>query len=89
MKQTKEQMQLAVTAWRQSGLSKKVFCEERNITYQTFHYWCKRLAESKPGFTQINVVPGSSSGSEIIFPSGVRLRFDGEPSVQWLRELVR
>jgi len=88
MRQTKEQMQMAITAWQQSGLSKKAFCDERNITYHTFHYWCKRLEESKTGFTQINVVAGSCSGSEIIFPSGVRFRFDGEPSVRWLRELV-
>ena len=89
MRHTQEQMQIAIMEWQQSGLSKKAFCRERNITNQTFHYWCKRLEKSNAGFTQINVANRSSSGSEIIFPSGVRLFFDGEPTVNWLRELVR
>jgi hypothetical protein len=90
MKRTQEQMQKAVTNWQQSGLSRKAFCEQQNIAYQTFHYWCKRLgAERKSGFTEINVEPLRSSGYEVIFPSGTRMLFQAEPAASWLRELVR
>jgi hypothetical protein len=84
-------MQQTINEWQQSGLSKKAFCRQHNITYQTFHYWYKRLSVSAvPGFTEIKVAdPIRSNGHEIIFPSGARMIFHGEPSVNWLRELVR
>jgi len=90
MKHTQEQIQGAIKEWQQSGLSKKAFCLERGITYQTFHYWCKRLSASS-GFTEIKVARSSHRGIseyELIFPSGVRMVFQEQPSVNWLRELV-
>jgi hypothetical protein len=91
MKYTQEQMQTTINEWQQSGLSKKAFCRERNITNQTFHYWCKRLGlASKSGFAELSVVDQNrSSGHEIIFASGARMIVQGEPSVNWLRELLR
>jgi hypothetical protein len=88
MRHTREQMQEIIHAWSQSGLSKKEFCRQQNITYSNFHYWCKRLrTPSTPGFAELQV-PDTSSGCEVIFPSGVRLLLQGEPSVNWLRSLV-
>jgi len=54
MKYTSEQMQLAIHEWQISGLSKKAFCRERDIMYQSFHYWYKRLIKTpSPGFTEV------------------------------------
>ena len=91
MKHTSEEMQVAIKEWQASGLSKKAFCRGRNITYQTFHYWHKRLGEtSSPGFTEVAVDSGGSAGKcEIVFPSGVRMILQGEPSPVWLREVLR
>jgi hypothetical protein len=91
MKYTTEQMQLAIDEWQTSGLSKKAFCRDRKITYQTFHYWYKRLTEvPSPGFREVSVQSHEgSAGGEIIFPSGVRMIFYGEPSPSWLREVLR
>lgn len=91
MKHTSEQMELVIREWQTSGLSKKEFCRQRNITYQTFHYWCKRLISvPAKGFTELRVQGDErSGGSEIIFPSGARMTFQGEPSTSWLRELLR
>ena len=36
-------METSVNAWKNSGLSKKAFCRDWDIPYQTFHYWCKRV----------------------------------------------
>jgi len=91
MKYTSEQMQVVINEWQASGLNKKEFCRQRNIVYQTFHYWCKRLI-SVPGtgFTEIRVQGHDrTGGSEIIFPSGARMILHGEPSATWLRELLR
>lgn len=91
MKHTSQEMQGVIKEWQTSGLSKKAFCRQRNIKYQTFHYWCKRLTEtSSPGFTEVVVDSGLGVGKfEIIFPSGVRMILPGEPSPSWLREVLR
>jgi len=89
MRRTQEQMKAAINEWQQSGLSKKAFCQQRNITYQTFLYWCNRIdAAPLPGFVQVKMAVDRLRGCEIVFPSGVRMNFQGEPSVAWLRELV-
>ena len=90
MRYTQEQMDATIKEWQQSGLSKKDFCLQRGITYHTFHYWCRRLSGSG-GFAEVNVRTSShcnSNAYELIFPSGVRMMFTEQPSVQWLRELV-
>lgn len=89
MKRTQEQMQSAIGEWQQSGLNKKAFCRERSISYSTFHYWLKRLdSASTSGFAEIKVTD-VRVGCEILFPSGIRMTLQGEPSATWLRELVR
>lgn len=90
MKRTQEQMQATITEWKNSGLSKKAFCLDRKITYQTFHYWFKRLSvESSSGFAEMKI-PGSlhTSSFELTFASGARMTFQGEPTAAWLRELL-
>lgn len=91
MKYTSQQMQLAIDEWQTSGLSKKAFCRERNITNQTFHYWFKRLNKnqtSSSGFTAVSIQSKERiSGCEIIFPSGARMILQGEPSSSLLRQL--
>jgi len=91
MRHTQEQMQSTIAEWQNSGLNKKAFCRERKITYQTFHYWFKRLSvPNSSGFEEVKL-PGSKQGSsfELVFPSGVRMVCDGEPSAEWIRELVK
>ncbi|HDY8011848.1 TPA: helix-turn-helix domain-containing protein [Vibrio vulnificus] len=33
---------------QQSKLSIKQFCSEQNLSYQTFHYWSKKLTQPEP-----------------------------------------
>lgn len=91
MRLTSEQMQEVINDWQISGLSKKEFCRQRNIKHQTFHYWCKRLiSPPATGFTEVKVQNQEPvEQCELIFPSGARMIFHGEPSVSWLRELLR
>ena len=90
MRHTQEQMLATIQEWQKSGLSKKAFCRQREITYQTFHYWCKRVLSGKAkGFTEVKVVDQGHCTCELIFPSGARMVFQDQPSVVWVRELVR
>jgi len=91
MKHTKEQMQVVINEWQTSGLNKKEFCRQRNIKYQNFHYWCKRLISvPSTGFTEVRVQqPEVNAECEVLFPSGARLILHREPSADWLRELLR
>lgn len=93
MKHTSEQMQLAINEWQTTELTKKAFCRQRNISYSTFHYWVKRLNADQgaaSGFAEMRIQSREPiGGCEIVFPSGARMVFQGEPSTSWLRELLR
>ena len=90
MKRTLSEMQEICQRWEQSGMSRRVFCEQNNIAHQTFNYWYKRIRSSgSSGFTEVTLAAGKKKSLEVFFPSGVRIEFDGEPSVGWLRELLR
>lgn len=91
MRYTAEQMQIIINEWQTSGLSKKAFCRQRNIASATFHYWYKRITKSpSPGFTEVALPQRERTNlCEIVFPSGVRVIFEGEPSASWVREVLR
>lgn len=48
---------------RQSNLGIKQFCTEQNISYQTFHYWSKKLSQPEP----------ETQGKIMKTPCGIRL----------------
>jgi hypothetical protein len=90
MKRTLSEMQKICQQWEQSGLSRRVFCNQHNIAHQTFNYWYKRISsKGSSGFTEVTLPGGRKASVEVIFPSGTRITFQGEPSVKWLRDLVR
>lgn len=91
MRHTQEQMQVTISEWQNSGLSKKAFCRDQRITYQTFHYWCKRLlTPGVSGFDELKLSGKEQAGTfELTFPSGTRMTFQGQPSPSWLRELLK
>ena len=91
MKYTLPQIQGIHQRWLQSGLSRKSFCDQESISYQTFNYWYKRLTadvKSTSGFVAVNLPEMAGVSFEVSFPSGTRIMFHQEPTVNWLRELV-
>jgi hypothetical protein len=89
MKRTSSQMQEICIQWEHSGLSRRAFCKQYNLAYQTFNYWHKRLgSKESSGFSEIALAARGKSSLEVIFPSGARITFEVEPSASWLRELV-
>ncbi len=49
-----------VTAWKDSGLSQKKYCDQEQLTYTTFVYWrgrLKQLADDGSTSGKVNFVP--------------------------------
>lgn len=70
----REQMEAAVKQWRESGLKKKEYCQQRGISVSALSYWVTRMNRSqRKGF--IALVPGSADTPlEVIYPNGIRIR---------------
>lgn len=72
----REHMEAEVQKWRESGLTKKQFCQQQGIKESTFGYWITRSNQKwKSGFLPLNELPsGQTSAIEIIYPNGVRIK---------------
>ena len=68
------QMAQLIEAQAKSGLSKKAFCAEHNISVANFYYWQRRLSEEEQepsvasGFTTLSVRPAAEL--ELRLPGG-------------------
>lgn len=90
MRLTKEEMQVVISEWETSGLTKKEFCRQRGLRYPTFHYWIKQVgSDRQKGFTEVSLQADTRVGLfEITFPSGARISLQNIPSPTWVREVV-
>lgn len=73
----REQMELEIRKWRESGLKKKEYCQQHRITVSTFNYWITRINQNKgKGFVPLIPIgqSGGTSCIEVIYPNGVRLK---------------
>lgn len=74
------------TAWEASGLTKPVYCEQNNISYQSFIYQYNRTVtkskNSSLSFTEAKPNPAGitppSLGLQLMFPNGIRIGIGGE-----------
>lgn len=85
--QEKEQI---ISEWKQSGLSKKQFSEERGIKYCTFVGWFQgtKKETSSDGFSEVVISAGEKIFMEVV--SGSRtLRFFQPPSKEYLMLLLQ
>lgn len=74
---TQEKMFALVEEYRQSGLTAKAFCEQKNIGLPKFNYWVrKRREQNTPsGFIKISADQKITNiPAELIYPNGVRLQ---------------
>ena len=61
-----------ITAWQQSGLTQKAFCNAHNIAYHIFHYWYgvyRTAQKTSDCFLPVNVIPAGNQ--ELITLTGV------------------
>ena len=65
-----------VASWLKSGEDKKRFCRRHELNYDLFMYYSRRYAHKKNQATFVPVkLVSSLSSYEIVFPSGVVLKF--------------
>ena len=76
-----------VSKWERSGEDKTAFCRNQGLNYDLFTYYSRRYALKKEGSVFIPVQLSSSVALyEVVFPSGVILKFSANLP---LPELIR
>lgn len=94
---TRTEMFLMIEEWKQSGLSQKAFCREKNLRYYVFHYWYKvyrdgkgEAQSGKPCFVPLHLEGTSSPhpAMELILVDGKRILFYHQPSVDLIKALL-
>ncbi len=70
-----------VTAWKQSGKTRKLWCKENGIAYESLRRWTKRLRDTTENVSLVEI--GRAAKSEG-YSGEVRLRIckDGEIELQ-------
>ncbi len=76
-----------VENWRESGVSKKSYCELAGIKYGTFMSWLKKAETSLSG-NFVKLEPSLRIETiEILLPNGIRLYLSESLSVDLLKKL--
>jgi hypothetical protein len=89
---TREQKQELILQWQQSGKSRKAFCEEQGITYNSLVGWCKQFKDQKAttGFTEIKINQTTAGlFAQVNLPGGIKIDFYQSVSAEYLQSLVR
>ncbi len=87
----KEVMFPIIEEWRDSGLTKQAFCEQKGIAKSVFFYWHKKYKEenSSGGFLSIEVSkPFRGSFIEIQYPNGIVVRLPGQTQPQIVKQYL-
>ena len=86
-----------MSAWKQSGLSQKAWCEQNGLRYYVFHYWYKRYRDKKsdgsePAFIPLTVKPSFSDAAcaniEVVLADGKRILFHQAVSSDFLKAVI-
>jgi len=92
---TRKEIYQIVSTWRESGLSRQLFCDQEHLRMVTFASWIKKEREQSQPITQ-SLVPLQieeycaplNSGFEVEYPNGVRLHLSSIPCEQELSRLI-
>jgi transposase-like protein len=89
-KRTSEEMFPVVEAYLESGKTQKAFCLAENIPLAVFAYWLSKYRRSRDtSFVEIAPPRGEESALlEVLYPSGVRLRFFGWVDASYVGSLL-
>jgi len=90
MKNRKEEMQLHLSAWRASGMSKSAYCKAHGLAYHNFLYHYKRneSASSEVGFTLLSSKGCGVGKVEFHLPNGSYFLLPADCQVELLQKLV-
>jgi hypothetical protein len=88
---TREQKQEIILQWQQSGKSRKEFCQEQGITYNSLVGWCKQFKDQKEssGFTEVKLNQDSSLFAQIHLPGGIKIDFYQPIPADFIRSFIK
>ncbi len=90
---TWQEKESIILQWQQSGLSRKEFCEQQQISYNSLVSWCKILKDKKaaPGFTEVKIPGVTSSGlfAQLHFAKGIRIDFFHFVPAEYVQSLLK
>jgi len=91
-RKTSSAMSEHMSRYPESGMTQKAYCEAHGISHATFSYWLKKYRSgqgmSTGSFVRMN--PKSNDGvTEIQYPNGTLVRFQGMVDAKYLKELIR
>lgn len=99
-KEKKDRMVNHVERWHQSGLTKKDYCIDHQLSYYQFKYWCKQLGyvkerqSRKASMDFISLHPvkqtwkNEESIIEILYPNGVCLKISSSTPLNIIQSLI-
>ncbi len=88
---TREQKEEIIQQWQQSGKSRKEFCQEHGITYNSLGGWCKQFRDKKAstGFSEVKVNSYSGIFAQVHLPGGIRIDFFHSIPNEYFQSLIR
>lgn len=90
-KYTEEEKELAISLWRESGLSRSKWCEQEGINRKTFTHWLKKEEQVKvSSFVPMQIESKESEVAtfQISYPNGIVLNCPASTSVAKLIQLL-
>ena len=76
---TWQEKEALILQWEQSGLSRKEFCEQQQISYNSLVSWCKTIKDKKaaPAFTEVKIPAVGTPGlfAQLHLAKGIRIDF--------------
>jgi len=78
----RRQFEKHIRRWRSSGLTQAEYCRRNDLTWSTFHYWRKRLAETSQAVTLVQVPVGFNGNGSGPWGQGLTLVLGGRYKVE-------
>jgi hypothetical protein len=86
------EMNALIEEWKESRISKPVFCKNRSINIHTFNYWCQKIKKqnTSPGFIELRSVRNQiiPQSIRLTYPNGVSLELPSTADVELIGPLI-
>ena len=89
---TRQEKDELITLWKQSGKSRKLFCNDHGLNYNNFVSWHqqhKSKAKSETGFSQVIVQSGEKIFAQLHLPGEIRIDLYQPLSAEFIRALLK
>lgn len=88
---SREQKAEIIRQWQQSGKSRKQFCEESGIGYNSLVSWCKQLKDqnASPAFSEVKFNQEPSLFAQVHLPGGIKIDFYQAIPADFIRSFLK